>query len=392
MATASVGRGVSKVNRPKRGRLQNYIVVWVDGNIDEKQDDCKKTLTNLRRVIHEVHICTTPSQCIDLLKKLDEEKSFVISSGAFGQHLVPEIHDMRQLDAVYIFCGNKARHEQWAKDWSKIEGVYTSIKPICESLKKVAHRCDHDFIPMSFVPKQIIQETALSQESHDELPPSYMYTMLFKEIILEIDEDDENSIENLLLYCRKHDVSESELINFQKQYIQKAAVEWCSCNIFLFGMLNRALWSFDMATMIKTGFFIRSLHKQLQQLHREQASTFEQNFIVYRGQAFTEEEFKHLTEVKGGLLAFNNFLSTSKVKRVAMQFVEDRIGKDKQVIGVLFIMTIDPKKISISDTPFALIAEYSAFPEEQEILFSMHTVFRVGEIQQSKANNRLWKV
>ncbi|CAF4592362.1 unnamed protein product [Rotaria sp. Silwood2] len=144
--------------------------------------------------------------------------------------------------------------------------------------------------------------------------------------------------------------------------------------------------------MIKTGFFIRSLHKQLQQLHREQASTFEQNFIVYRGQAFTEEEFKHLTEVKGGLLAFNNFLSTSKVKRVAMQFVEDRIGKDKQVIGVLFIMTIDPKKISISDTPFALIAEYSAFPEEQEILFSMHTVFRVGEIQQSKANNRLWKV
>ncbi|CAF1495236.1 unnamed protein product, partial [Rotaria magnacalcarata] len=55
-------------------------------------------------------------------------------------------------------------------------------------------------------------------------------------------------------------------------------------------------------------------------------------------------------------------------------------------------MTIDPSKISTSITPFAMIHEHSAFRQEQEILFTMHTVFRVGEITPPTSNNRLWEV
>ncbi|CAF4711954.1 unnamed protein product, partial [Rotaria socialis] len=85
---------------------------------------------------------------------------------------------MPKVNAIYIFCGSKALHEAWAKDWPKIRGVFTSIKPICESLKKVAHECDHDSIPMSFVPKQTMTEGATGSDSKtlDQLPPSYMYS------------------------------------------------------------------------------------------------------------------------------------------------------------------------------------------------------------------------
>ncbi|CAF3770593.1 unnamed protein product, partial [Rotaria sp. Silwood1] len=75
-----------------------------------------------------------------------------------------------------------------------------------------------------------------------------------------------------------------------------------------------------------------------------------------------------------------------------MRFVEDALRKYEHNVGVLFIMTIDPSNVSASNTPFALIDDYSAFPQEQEILFSMHTVFRVGEIQQTVHNSRLWEV
>ncbi|CAF4830543.1 unnamed protein product, partial [Rotaria socialis] len=46
-------------------------------------------------------------------------------------------------------------------------------------------------------------------------------------------------------------------------------------------------------------------------------------------------------------------------------------------------MTIDPSKISTLITPFAMIDEHSALPQEQEILFTMHAVFRIGEIKQT---------
>ncbi|CAF5205817.1 unnamed protein product, partial [Rotaria magnacalcarata] len=55
-------------------------------------------------------------------------------------------------------------------------------------------------------------------------------------------------------------------------------------------------------------------------------------------------------------------------------------------------MTIDPSKISSSITPFAMIDEHSALPQEQEILFTMHTVFRIVEITQTPSNSRLWEV
>ncbi|CAF1510125.1 unnamed protein product [Rotaria magnacalcarata] len=55
-------------------------------------------------------------------------------------------------------------------------------------------------------------------------------------------------------------------------------------------------------------------------------------------------------------------------------------------------MQIDSSKISTSITPFALIDEHSALPQEQEILFTMHTAFRVVEIKQTAKNSRLWEV
>ncbi|CAF1479421.1 unnamed protein product, partial [Rotaria magnacalcarata] len=39
-----------------------------------------------------------------------------------------------------------------------------------------------------------------------------------------------------------------------------------------------------------------------------------------------------------------------------------------------------------------MIDEHSAIPSEQEILFTMHSVFRVVEIKQTAKNNRLWEV
>ncbi|CAF4185574.1 unnamed protein product, partial [Rotaria sp. Silwood2] len=140
------------------------------------------------------------------------------------------------------------------------------------------------------------------------------------------------------------------------------------------------------------GFFIRNLHQQLEQLHQKQSNMYTEKFVVYRGQGLSQQDFQHLLDTQGGLLSFNNFLSTSKKQTTAMRFVQEKLRKDKDIVGVLFIMKIDSSKISSSTIPFALIDDYSVFPQEQEILFSMHTVFRVGDIKQTTNNNRLWEV
>jgi hypothetical protein len=109
--------------------VQNFHLVWLDENIDEtNNDDCRNSITKLRQVINTVNTFNNVDECIDFIDSIKEEKAFMISSGALGQTTAPMIHDKSQVNTIYIFCGNKARHEKWAKDWPKVQGVYKPLK------------------------------------------------------------------------------------------------------------------------------------------------------------------------------------------------------------------------------------------------------------------------
>ncbi|CAF4639228.1 unnamed protein product, partial [Rotaria magnacalcarata] len=360
--------------RPRR-MVQNFLLVWLDANIDERKVDYQKSLTKLRNIAVTVEPFTDVDQCVDYLTSIDDQKIYLITTASIGQTTVPLIHDIAQLDKIFVFCSSTDSHKAWAKEWSK-----------------VTQSCDHDAIPMSFIPKREMSEVASNRQNLDQLPPSYMYSIIFKDIVLEIDGEDAKSINTLVIYCRQQNIPEIQINLLQSNYHQKSPVWWYTKPMFLYSMLNRALRLLDMEAMIKLGFFIRSLHLQLKQLHQEQSSNFQQAFTVYRGQRLSQQDFQNLCNSKGGLLSFNNFLSTSKEKEVAMYFVQDSPHESTDIVSVIFIMTIDPSKISTSNTPFAMIDEHSAVPGEKEILFTMHTVFRVLEIKQMAENSRLWEV
>ncbi|CAF4375914.1 unnamed protein product, partial [Adineta steineri] len=52
-------------------------------------------------------------------------------------------------------------------------------------------------------------------------------------------------------------------------------------------------------------------------------------------------------------------------------------------------MLINPTN---STAPFASITDVSSFPMEDEVLFSMHTIFRIGDIKLMDGNNHLYQV
>jgi hypothetical protein len=207
----------------------------------------------------------------------------VITTGHLGQQLVPDIHDLLKLDAIYIFCGNKSRHEKWTKKWIKIKGIYTDIKPLYQALQQAAKQCNQDSIAVSFV--TVSEET--SSENLNELEPSFLYTQIFKEILFEM-EHDEKSIKDLATYCRKFyndNMSELTIINeFEHSYRSKSPIWWYTRECFTYQMLNRALRTLESDTIINMGFFIRGLHEQIKQLHQKQITTYHgKSFIVYRG-------------------------------------------------------------------------------------------------------------
>ncbi|CAF0950562.1 unnamed protein product [Adineta steineri] len=365
-------------------QMQNVLLIWLDSNINESNNDCQNTITKLRCAVNDIKTYTNGNQCLEFIQTVVDNKVCMIISGSLGQQIVPRVHNMSQLDSIFIFCGNKKYHEQWTKDWPKIKGVFTDITPICEALKEAAHQCEQNAIPMSFVG---------TNKKLDQLDSSFMYTQIIKEIILTITFK-QNHIQDYFDYCRDAFAdNEEEMVNIKQlesQYHKKTPVYWYTCQIFLYPMLNRALRLMDGDIITRMGFFIRDLHRQIEQLHKEQyaGTTAANTFTVYRGQGLSARDFEQMSKIKGGLISFNNFLSTSTIRKVSLDFAQDAERNPDQV-GVLFIMDVNP---ALSTTPFASIADISDFQKEEEVLFSMHSVFRIQDIKQMGENNRLYEV
>jgi tetratricopeptide (TPR) repeat protein len=344
----------------------------------------------LRQVVNTVNTFIDVDECINFINGINQERAFVISSGALGKTTVPMVHDKPQVNTIYIFCGNKGYHEKWAKGWPKVAGVYTDITPICEALKQATQDCDHNSISISFAKKT----EGATGPSHDTLDSSFMYTQILKEILLTIDFD-QGHIQEFLTYCREQFAgNDAELKNVDKiakEYRRRQPIWWYTYECFLYSMLNRALRLMEVDLITTMGFFVRDLHEHIAALHSEQygGQSHSNSFTVYRGQGLSLTDFDQLQTTQGGLLAFNNFLSTSLDPNVSLEFVQRTINTSDKV-GVLFVMKINP---SIFATPFANVKNASSIPGEEEILFSMHSVFRIAQVKQiEKNNNRLWQV
>jgi tetratricopeptide (TPR) repeat protein len=386
--TATVTAASSTTTHNRQRIVQNFLLVWVDASIDQSKKDCQNTLAQLRNIVNDVNICTEPEQCIQYLNNIDNEKAFIIASSALGQYLVPNIHAMPQVDAIYIFCGNKSRHEEWTKKWDKVKGVHTEIKPICEALQLAAKQRNADSIAVSFM---ALGEGA-SGQNLNQLEASFMYTQIFKNILLEMKHEPQ-AIKDLAVYCRKlynDNVGQLTVIKeFERDYRPESSIWWYTRECFTYQMLNRALRNLEGDTIINMGFFIHDLHRQIEGLFKEQVSSYHgKPFFVYRGQGLSTTDFDKLQKTKDGLMSFNNFLSTSKVREVSLGFAKGALGKT-DTIGILFKMNIDP---SVSSAPFAAIRDVSYFKAEEEILFSMHSVFRIGDITRMDKNNPLYQV
>ena len=371
--------------------LQNNLLLWVDGNRNDDETDTEHSWDRLRSVVHYITSFTCIDACIRFAQKIKREKIFIITSGFLGQDLVPQIHQMAQVEAIYVFTSDPSRHRFWTKMWSKIRGVYSCMEPICEALQAAIKQSNEDLTPISFVSQHEGEGEGMKVDLN-RLEPSFMYTTLFKRILLGMDhEPDERQA--IMKICREEYADNRTQLDaveeFNREYRSDRAIWWYTRECFTYQMLNRALRLLESDIIVDMGFFIHDLHRQLEQLHDEQFAGYHgAPLTLYRGQGLSIEDFIKLQKTRGGLIAFNSFLSTSRTKPVSLEFAKQSSTRDNTV-GLLFVMAVDPR---IPTATFADVEKYSFFGKESEVLFSMHTVFRTTDIILLDNNQRLFEV
>ena len=378
----------SKYNISSKRRCigERFLLIWVNTTIDQSNQNYQIILAQLKSIANTVNIFNELDTCVDFLTSVEHVKACLIVDDIFGEKLIPLIHDFVQVHTIYILSNKDFKDEKTSKTWSKVIGVYTEIAPICESLHQPVKQFNQNSIAVSFVP---VAEVG-SDGNLNQLEPLFMYTQIFKEILLEL-EYNQQSIEHFTAYCRNGDYgSANNITRFEKEYNSQMAIWWYTYPSFIYSLLNNALRMMESNTIINMAFFIRDLNHQIKELHQQQIDSYDgKSFTVYRGQGLSNSDFEKLQKTKGGLMSFNNFVSTSKRREVSLDYA-DSSSMNTDTIGILFEMTIDP---FVSTIPFANVQDVSYYQmEEAEILFSMHTIFRIGEINKVHDTKPIYRV
>lgn len=379
----------TKKSRPRPRVIENYLIVWLDAHLDETIDDENENLeTKLKTLVNTVETFSNVEKCADFLLKVVNEEIFLIVSGSLGEKFVPLIHDLERLKSIYVFCAKKSKHEVWSRNYPKIRSVSDSIELVESSIVEAISESERNNVPLSFVTAEQLEE-----KNFDQIDPNLILSKILQEILLDIRFDD-SSIVDFVEFCsyQTNEIIEKDefLGNFKHNYRTKTPIWWYTYPTFLHSMLNRALRTNEIETIVKMAFFINDLHRQIELLHKEQIEQrSDKNFVVYRGQSMSKIDFEKLLQTKAGFLSFNNFLSTSFQRNVSRKFAEDAL-KNLDAVGVLFKIEVDRRN---SATPFAFIDDFSYFAStEKEVLFSMNTIFRISSIKPIENQTRLFQV
>ena len=362
-------------------RVENNCLIW----LDQDNEHYRSRFTELQNLFDVIKNFADIESCLKFLNDTTiNEKMFMISSGSLGQLIVPQIHHFEQIESIFIFCMDRSKHKKWADQWSKIEDVYTDMTSLYKAIEDVRRRNERNSVCLSFLRTEDNDDF---EQIDNQMKISFMYTQILADILLKIDFK-KKDFNELITYSRSRyenkEKTLTEINDFERLYNKKDAIYWYTRDYFPYPMLNKALREMDIEVILKMGFFIRDLHQQIQCCHSKQCHK-NQLITLYRGQYLLEEHFKQLCQTQGGLLTFNNFLSTTTEISKALWFVQH---KRSGQVGIFF--TITPHQL-LSSTPFASIDKFSEHPTEKEVLFSMHTIFRIENVEFCPTN-QIWKV
>ena len=100
--------------------LETFSLLWLDAQVNTSEEN-RQAQRKLRQVINHLRIFDDENICKKYISYSSNQDRFVlIVSGRLGQQIVPEIHNLRQISAIYVYCSNKKLNEAWAKNHPKV--------------------------------------------------------------------------------------------------------------------------------------------------------------------------------------------------------------------------------------------------------------------------------
>lgn len=100
-------------------KLETFCLIWLDHNVTNKY--IRNAEEKIRSVINRIKCFNNLKECKEFVEDQSKDRRIVmIVSGQLGQEIVPEIHHLRHVVSIYVYCKDKERNKPWADKYAKV--------------------------------------------------------------------------------------------------------------------------------------------------------------------------------------------------------------------------------------------------------------------------------
>ncbi|CAF1324503.1 unnamed protein product [Adineta ricciae] len=345
--------------------VDRVILCYFDVNTRDMETNVQRIREEFRSNIHTFHEFNDWDVCIDFITDANETDIVCLytKDEYLSDDLLSVLNSIYQLKSIYtVYYGIPSRYTNHRK---VIPIQYDSVQQLAHIKQNLRQKANQ---MISFQTFRLSNDRMEDISKLNRLDASFMYSQLIKEMLIDTELDyDDDYIEMFIEACRTENSGNTtqlgNITQFKNTYKQHSALWWYTKESFLYSAVNRALRTQDVTMLFMMGFFIHDLHQglvELQKINKEKQSFS----TLYRGQG----------------------LAVHDLQRLQQHSARD----DPLHIGVLFRIQLHPiiAEKHGSTSPFAPLKDVSYYPHEDEILFSMHTVFRIKNAVEIEEN--LW--
>ncbi|CAF0751072.1 unnamed protein product [Adineta ricciae] len=367
-------------HREQSKNLETFSLVWLDAAVNDSIENVEAQ-QRLRKCINHLKTFQDGDECIQYIQSQPKDRFVLIISGRLGRDIVPRIHNLRQVYSIYVYCLDKERNERWAKSYAKIKDVINKLGEL-ESQIRTNHeqRCHiniNEPLPVTFF--------LTNCDNSKEVNENFLYSQLLIEYLLHIKPIASDEKELITLCKNEYKGNDSELNilrEFEIDYSSDRALWWFTRDTFVYRLLNKAFRIQNLDLLLMFRFFIRDVQRLIEQ------NKCTSSLRVYRSYLMSSDEIELFKSSTGEFLSINSYFTTNINRQQTLDYLS-HADMTSELEKVLFEISADPN--TDPQKPFCNITPFSFFMGEDQILFTLGSIFHLISVhQQEDENQRIW--
>ena len=113
---------------------RKWAILWLDAyvNAGEENQGAQQRLTQL---CDEFRPFEQVDDCQQEVQSKSKTLIVLIVSGRLSRDIIPAIEHHERVSAMFIYCMDKSRHEQWIKEHPKVKGVHVKLEELVSDIQ-----------------------------------------------------------------------------------------------------------------------------------------------------------------------------------------------------------------------------------------------------------------